>query len=114
MTTAGSKTTCEGAAAWVVNWRPTLLCWRFDARSAIGGIDVVVVARRFREIGGGSGETAIWDDRTTYSWWLSGSTALCRGRVVPIIDGIQQYVRRQTKQKYRRLGKLQAAAVDFN
>jgi hypothetical protein len=79
----------------------------------MGGINANVLARRFSEIEAGSGGAATWDERAVYSRRLSGSAVLrTRGCVAPIIDGIQQYCR-QTKQKYRRLGKLQAATADF-
>ena len=81
----------------------------------MGGIDTDIVSRRSSEIEGGSGKkTAIWDNQVTYCWRLSGFTALHRGRVTPIIDGIQQYFRRHIEHKYRRLGKPQAATADFN
>ena len=38
------------ATAWVVNWRSTLLHWRFDGRLAMGGIGAGVLARRFSEV----------------------------------------------------------------
>ena len=67
---AGSKATYGGAAASVVNQRPPpspLLCWRFDAQLAMGGIDANGLTKRFSELKASNSGSATWYERVTFS-----------------------------------------------
>ena len=74
----------------------------------MNGIDTNILTRRFHDIEASSNGDATWD-----KWQLSGVATLRRGRAVPIIVDTRQYLRRQTKEDYRRLGKLHLATAEF-